>query len=632
MSFPEHMGGRRVRARAVGALMLAVLLLLVLRLVQLQIIRGDDYAWQARENMVRRDPIPALRGRIFDREGRLLAGNRISLGVSLEAGHPAYADSALVRSAATIVAQRLGRDADEIARRVRRNRNRFEPVVLARDLSPERLAPLVERLEPIPGLTVAEAPIRFYPLGDRAAHLLGYVGEITEEELRDPDLAELYCRGAALGRSGIERQYESLLRGSEGITFISVDALGRKTDLFPERPPRPAVAGADLHLFLDAELQRIAERALRGAAPPAGGRVGNVRGAVVALNPGSGEVWACASTPGFDPNHFARGLSQSAWKALNQPDHPLLDRAIQAGYPPASIFKVVTTLAGIAHGIVTPQTRLDPCSGYYMFGDRAFGCWKESGHGRLALRGAFEQSCDVYYYQIGRMLGIRRLLEYTALLDLDAPTGIDLPQERSGLMPDMAWYRQHLGHHPPEGIALNLAIGQGEIVLTPIEIATFISAAVTDGRLRRPRVAAYARSPEGEVVWFAAEAEIVREIPITAEQIRLVRDLLEAAVEGADATGHRARVAGFAIGGKTGTSQNPHGEDHALFVGVAPIDDPRLVVVVVVEASGHGSTVAAPVAQAVMEAFLLPIVGPLAAGDASASPAGRSAGRVAGEG
>jgi penicillin-binding protein 2 len=583
---------------------LGLFLLLAGRLFYLQIVRGKDYAWQATENMIRREPIPALRGRVFDRDGRLLAGNRVSFSVSLEGGHPAYTRPEPLRAGAEEVAAVLGRDPVEIAQRVLGNRDRFEPVQLARDLEASSLARLVERLDPIPGLTVGRAPIRWYPNGGLAAHVLGYVGEVGEEELRESAGSPRYRRGCAIGRFGIEGQYEWLLRGEAGITYVDVDALGRKTDLFPGRPPRPAVPGADLHLFLDAELQATAEQALREAASPPGGRSGPVCAAVVALAPWSGEVLACASAPAFDPNAFAHGLTQAQWDSLNQPHHPLLNRASQAAYPPASIFKIVTTLAGLDDGLLTEETRFDPCTGGYPFGDRVFGCWKKTGHGGLNLLQAFEQSCDVYYYQVARAMGLERLLDFAGSLGLDACSGIDLPQEREGLMPTMEWYRQRLGYSPPGGYALNLAIGQGELLLTPVAIAVFVAALVTDGVVRRPRLAGWAVARGGDEIWEQREPIAVRKLGISERDRLTLRRLLREVVEGEQGTGRRARIEGWAIGGKTGTAQNPHGEDHSLFVGVAPVDAPRLVVVVVAEASGHGSTVAAPIARSVMEAFL----------------------------
>ncbi len=617
MPFPENLRERRRRAWIYGALVAAVLLLLTVRLFHLQIVRGESYVELARENMVRSEPIPALRGCIYDRHGRLLAGNRASFNLSLEAGHPFYADRDHLRSAVAEAARILGRDPAELEQRALRYRTMFEPLLLARDLDQALLAPFVERLHPIAGITIDQVPLRWNPHGALAAHALGHVGEISEEELQEAEKG-VYRRGQLVGRSGLERQYETLLRGLDGETYVKVDALGRKIDLFPDLPPSEPRPGADLHLTLDARLQRVAEVALQQA-PRESGADEALRGAVVALDPLTGELLVCASAPTFDPNAFAHGLTTEQWAALNVAAHPLLNRVTQAGYPPGSIFKIATTLAGLDGQVITPDTALGPCYGSYTFGNRSFRCWKAEGHGRVRLLQAFAQSCDVYYYQVARGLGMRRLLAYLDALELDVTTGVDLPQEREGLVPTMEWYRRRLGTEPPEGNALNLGIGQGEIILTPLQLASFVAAVVTDGQMRRPHVARRAVGAGGEVVWDYGPPQMVHDLELSAERRDLVRGLMEEAVEGERGTGARARVSGWRVGGKTGTAQNPHGEDHALFVGVAPIDRPGIVVLVVIEESGHGGTVAAPVAQKVLEAFLQEDTPPMTGGTAPVS-------------
>jgi len=351
----------------------------------------------------------------------------------------------------------------------------------------------------------------------------------------------------------------------------------------------------------------LAECRLHGRKPVPGEPPVKVRGAVVALDPWTGEVLVCASSPSFDPNHFAHGLSADQWSAINDASHPLLNRVMQAAYPAGSVFKIVTTLAGLTEGVITPATLMDtPCYGRYPFGNRVFRCWKPEGHGRLPLLNAFEQSCDVYYYQVGRALGIKRFLGFLGRMQMDSVTGIDLPQERQGLIPSVEWYRKKLGTDPPEGSALNLSIGQGEIMLTPVEIASFVGAVVSDGVVRRPHVALRAVRTDGVEVWNYGDPVEMRRLPLAEEDRLLMLQLLEQVVMGSRGTGGRARVKGFRIGGKTGTAQNPHGDDHALFVGVAPMPRPEVVVAVVVESFGHGGSVAAPVARAVLAAYLMP--------------------------
>jgi penicillin-binding protein 2 len=614
VAFPDQIGERRPRVLVLTILIGCIFLLLGSRLFYLQIVSGDRYAQLARENMVRSEQIPAMRGRIFDREGRLLAGNRVSFIVSLEAGHPAYADRNNLKEAVEEVGRILELDVSNLEQRALRYRGMYEPLVLARDLAQEDLAPFIERLQPIPGITIGQGPMRWYPMGALAAHSLGYVGEISEEELRRKR-RDGYGRGDFIGRSGLERRYESVLRGKTGRTYVEVDALGRKIDLFPDLPPIEPIPGADIHLSLDSELQRIAEEQLASVVYHQdtyrlrGSTIG-VRGSIIAMDPWTGEVLVSASYPGFDPNAFAHGLSASQWAELNRPTHPLLNRIVQAAYPPGSIFKIITLLAGLDADLIDESTRFEPCHGKYRYGNREFGCWKDAGHGSMRLRQAFAQSCDIYFYQLARQMKLKPFLRFMGNLGLAEPTGIDLPDERAGLIPSVDWYRRHLGAEPAEGIALNLSIGQGEIVMTPLQIATMVSAVVTDGVMRRPYLANSAIDHTGTYLWRHEVPEDLRDLNIDEPTRQLVRGLLSEVVNGEYGTAKKAQVEGFEIGGKTGTSQNSHGEDHALFAAVAPIMDPEIVIIIVVEEAGGGGAVAAPLAQPILEAFLNRMTGP----------------------
>jgi penicillin-binding protein 2 len=358
----------------------------------------------------------------------------------------------------------------------------------------------------------------------------------------------------------------------------------------------------DLTLALDLRLQCLADSLLLAARPEHGGAP--FGGTVIALDPRNGEVLACSSVPSYDPNRFAIGLKGPEWAALQDETYPLLNRATQALYPPGSLFKVVTTLAGLDAGWLGPGTRMAAsCGGGYRFGNRTFRCWRSGGHGGLDLRGAFAQSCDVYFYQLGRRLGIERLTDFAHALGLDAATGIDLPQEKTGLVPTREWYQRKLGTPPPEGNVLNLAIGQGELLVTPVAMAACVGALVTDGWVRQPRVALRANAADGTVAWEAGERGGLRQLPVTEGERDLLRDLLEEVV--AHGTGSRAQVKGVRVGGKTGTAQNPHGSDHGLFLGVAPMEAPEIVIVAVIERAGHGGVVAAPIAQRLIEAWLV---------------------------
>jgi penicillin-binding protein 2 len=318
----------------------------------------------------------------------------------------------------------------------------------------------------------------------------------------------------------------------------------------------------------------------------------------------TGGLLALVSRPAFEPGKFIRGLTTEEWERIRTGRHPLLNRALQSRYPPGSVFKSVTALVALEAGVASRSTRLSPCRGSYTLGNRPFGCWKAGGHGQLDLVQGFAQSCDVYFYQIGRLLGFERLTRGARTLGLGRITGIDLEGEEAGWIPDADDYVRLYGYPPGPGVPLNLSIGQGELLLTPLELASFYAALVNGGDLVAPRVVSEVIGLDGRTAWSADETPPARRLEASDSHLALMRELLEEVVEGDRGTARGVRVKGFRLGGKTGTAQNPHGEDHALFVGVGPMDDPRWVVVVVVEEAGHGGTVAAPIARRVLRDLL----------------------------
>ena len=323
-----------------------------------------------------------------------------------------------------------------------------------------------------------------------------------------------------------------------------------------------------------------------------------------------------ASRPTFDPNVFVGGFSSEDWEELSSSGHPLLNRAIQSAYPPGSTYKVVTALAGLHEGILGPEVMMpQPCLGRFRFGNRDFRCWKREGHGRLRLHDALIRSCDIFFYQVGIQLGAEKMMDYAVACSIGAPTRIDLPQERRSLVPTGDWYRQERGGPPVPGVALNLSIGQGELLLTPIAIARLVAAVVDGGTIRRPYVVDSVIDGDGDSLPIEDRLCPIGQLPASAQDLMLVREALEGVVMDDRGTGRRARVEPFRVAGKTGTAQNPHGEDHALFFGYAPAEEAEIVVVVVMEQSGHGGAVAAPVARRVLAAYLDPRPKPLTAGE-----------------
>ncbi len=613
---------RAERARDLSLLIGAVVVALVLRLGWLQIVRGEYFRGLSEENRIDRQILHAERGRIFDRNGDVLADNYPTYRVTLD-----LADRAFKRKKDAIgpvvdaLAEILARDPTELRQEVERNRRRTNlPISIARNLSFEQIALLEERMDRLAGVQVESESTRRYPNGVFACHLLGYLGEVSEDELAK-GTESAYHPGDLVGQAGVEKQYEAELRGHDGEAYVEVDAYRRRTHYFPELPSLPATPGRDLILTIDNRVQRAAENALdeirvhgrkpksvlAGTAeavddpPPASG--------LIAMDPTTGEVLALVSRPTFDPNVFLRRISNAEWKVLSDPKHPpLLNRAIQASYPPGSTFKCLTTLAGLHEGVITPTRYFSSCTGGYHFGNRTFGCWRHGGHGSLTLVDALARSCDVYYYQVGLALGVDRLSRFANECGMGERTGIDLPQERTSLIPTPAWYQERYGKAGAgKGAALNIAIGQGEVLQTPVSLARFICAVANGGRLIKPHLMLRVEEPGGVVRRDATEETWdLNHIPSTPDQIKLLDYAMEKVVMDPGGTGGRAKVGQIRIGGKTGTAQNPHGEDHALFVCFAPVESPRIVVAVVIEEAGHGGSVAAPVAQRVMKAYLAP--------------------------
>ena len=595
------------RERQLTVVVAAVFGLVLLRLFTLQVIQGARYRDLSEENRIRVDVLTAPRGEIRDRNGHLIADNVPSFTVTLDPydkayiGHPAQLDSALATLARIL-------DVDEAAlrERVRREKSQsFLPVRLRRNVDIQTVAFVSEHRERLPGIDVESEPLRRYPHGMLGSHLLGYVGEINDKELSDPSRTD-YRSGDLIGKMGLERQYERRLRGVDGKRFVEVNALGRKAELLGDKRPILPRRGDDLVLTVDLTLQKAAEDAFEPGA----------RGAIVVLDPTNGEVLALVSKPNYDPNEFSGGISQQRWEQLSTGgNYPLFNRAIQAAYPPGSTLKPYVAMAGLANGDIDAGTHFaTSCTGEYRFGSRLFGCWRKEGHGSLALRDAVAQSCDVFFYQLGLREGLTRLAAFMAGLGINERTGIDLPQERRGLFPDPGWYDRRFGAGRwSKGLVLNLAIGQGECSLTPIKLAQLTAFMANAGTLVRPHLVRSSAAAGG-----SAGDPDRRDLHVPPRAIRLVRDAMEAAVEDPRGTGGAARVDSILVAGKTGTAQNPHGQDHALFICFAPVEAPRIAIAVLVENAGHGGSEAAPLARKVLEAYFHP-----AAAESAAVLAGR---------
>jgi len=574
---------------------------LVGRLFYLQVVEGDRYSQSAERNSVRSRRLIAPRGMIFDRNGKILVDSRPSFDVLVVPNETTDLDASIDR-----IAGLTGRPVEELRRRVGSptGRARFQAQPVARDLDRASLARVEARLWALPGVLTQVAPIRDYRQGADASHLLGWLGEISPGQLAS-ERGQGYRRGDVVGKGGIERLLDLDLRGRDGGQNVLVDAHGRELERWNAVEPQP---GHNVVLMLDLRLQTVAERAFEA--------IGK-NGALVALDPRNGEVLALMSRPGFDPNLFARGIEQQEWAELrDSPAKPLHDRVIKGMYPPGSTYKVVTALAGLETGAVTPEDTVK-CYGSYRLGRRRYRCWKRGGHGEVDLHRALVESCDVYFYQLGQKVGVETLAYYARALGLGSPTGIEVAGEMAGLVPTAAWKRRRFGQDWLAGETLSLAIGQGFNLWTPLQLANSYAAIANGGTRWRPRVLNRVETAQGEVV-SETEPEARGTVAVSEESLAILQRALRGAVHEPHGTGAALRRLPVEAAGKTGTAQvvgvaatddvddedlAERLRDHAWFAAWAPAVDPRIVVAVLVEHGGHGGSAAAPIARDVMAEF-----------------------------
>ncbi len=571
---------RRIRSFQVALVLL--LLAFLLDFWFMQGIRGEEYSHLAENNRLRRLPSLPTRGTIFDRGQSAIAATRPSLDLIL-----LREDSSNLEAELRRLAPILSLTYEDLLERVARGRDRpaYEPLVLYEDVNLEELARIEARRELFPSLQVRETLRRSYTHGDVFSHVIGYVGEAAEGEIARLGQLQL---GDIIGKTGIERGYDDRLRGTRGWDLVAVNNLGRRSG--SPWVGRAPVHGQPLELTLRLDLQRELRAAL-----------GNEAGAGVFLDPWTGEVLALASTPTFDPNQFANRMSAEAWNTISDdPRRPLHDRAIASYYAPGSTFKVVMAIAGLESRSVTPEHTVYCTGSTRIYGQKRL-CWKRGGHGRVDLRRALTHSCNVYFYQLGQKMGIEPITDYADRLNVGRLTAIDLPGESKGVLPSAAWKRQQLGEPWYPGDTISIAIGQGLLSVTPVQMAAMISAVATAGQLPRPHLI---RDPTIRP----------QRLEIAQATFDLVRPALCDAVR--QGTGRSANLARVAVCGKTGTAQVfkhsagidadklPKAQrDHAWFVGYAPAEHPAIAFAVVVEHGGHGGTTAAPIARRVLELF-----------------------------
>jgi penicillin-binding protein 2 len=568
---------------------LLVFLVLGARLWQLQIIQGSEYVLKAERNRIRTIELFAPRGTITDRHNIPLVENRPSFDLLL------YRESMKDLAATTrFLAEKLAIPPEELKEKLRRNKSRglYHPILIKEDAGMQDISVIEAHRRDHPEIQLGPEPRRLYHYGTLAAHLLGYVGEISEEDLTNNTFPGSKP-GSLVGQSGVERIYNQLLAGKDGERQVLVDSMGREVGLFNEID---SVIGGEVQLTLDLDLQSIAEKALEGKV-----------GAIVAMDPRNGEILAMASSPSFNPNDFSTHMSASTWNELiNNPDRPMQNRAIQNSYSPGSIFKLIMADAGLEEGLLDNNPAV-VCRGSAWYYGRLFHCHEKKGHGMMRLEQAIAKSCNIFFYELGRRLGISKIAAHARALGLGERTGVDLPGERSGVMPSPEWKQQVRRSKWYAGETISVSIGQGAVSTTPLQILRAVSAIATGGLLTTPHVLLKAeRVEEGDLKWP------VRRIPMGEDRARRIREGMWQSVNNWG-TGHNAAVPGFDICGKTGTVQvignenkkllTEGAEDHSWFAGFGSRDNPEIAVVVFLEHGGMGGVAAAPLAHEIFSAY-----------------------------
>jgi len=574
---------------------------LFLRLWYLQIVKGKEYEYTSRMNRIRTVKIPAPRGMILDRNGRIIADN-----------FPSYSAYLFLEDAEDIavtlgrVEKILGIGHEELSALVgsARGPQFFKPLLLKKGISWKELAMLEVQKNMLPGVRVEWEPRRSYSNGSAASQLVGYVGEIDALELKSlREKRDHYRMGDFVGKSGIEGKMEFYLRGDDGALLKKVDAYGRDLEVWEEIPAYP---GKNIFLSIDIDLQITAERLLRGR-----------NGSIIAMDPRTGEILAMANSPSFDPSVFAQGISPETWqKLLSDPSHPLENKALRGFYPPGSTFKAIVAAAALQEKLITPETTFN-CPGGLRVGKKIFRCCKRGGHGEVDLRKAIVRSCDVYFYKLGQMLGITRLASYARSFGLGSSTGIGLGKEKTGLVPTPEWKLAQTATPWVGGDTVLTAIGQGFVLVTPIQILNVFSTIANGGKLMRPlvvkKIEYVDRKPIEE---FPSDALGI--VGINREYLEFIQEALAGVVNEKGGTGVAARLEEVEVAGKTGTAQVvrsrlyegvPESEvpeefkDHAWFVSFAPAKNAEIAVVVLIEHGGMGGSAAAPLAREMLRKY-----------------------------
>lgn len=574
--------------------------ILLIRLFYLQVIQGQELRRLSENNCIRLQSTDAYRGMIFDRNGILLVDNRPAFDLSIILKDAKPVDRTIEKLAKLIEVP-----VSELMKKIGHNKgiSSYKPILLKQDIGRDALAAVEVRKFDLPGIVLDVKPRRHYIKKQSAAHLIGYLSEINSDELKSGKHPE--CKGGDfIGKFGVEKGFEGFLKGKRGGRQVEVNVMGQVVKVLKTVDALP---GQNIYLTIDFILQKKAEALLEGVA-----------GAVVAMDPETGDILVMASSPSFDQNAFVDGMSHKQWESLiSNPLRPMENKAVQGEYPPASTFKIVTTIAGLEEGVIDENTIMY-CPGYYKYGNRIYRCWRRGGHGNVNIVKALSESCDVFFYQVGQKLGIDRLAFYAKACGLGSATGINLDHEAEGLIPNSAWKKRRTGISWQGGETLSVAIGQGYDLSTPLQMLVLTSALANGGTRYKPLILKWVKTADGDIV-IQSKKQVMGRLPAGKNTLSIVKKGLREVVNSPKGTGWIAHIKGMDISGKTGTAQivgrkkDPnvsekdipdHFKAHAWFVSYAPSVDPQIAVAVLVEHGEHGSSAAAPIAREIIRTYL----------------------------
>lgn len=576
--------GTDLRRKIIQFIIVAFIGLIVFQLFRMQVIEYEVYTERSRSNSIKAIKLNSPRGVFYDRNLKVLVSNQPTYTIQITPSD--YSDSLN-----SILENVVGIDSGRIAEILYQKRmySEFLPRSIKKDVSFESIAWYEEQSEFLPGVNYIVDMQRDYSFGIKGSHIFGYLKEINADQLKL--MKDKYDMGDEIGFNGIEKAYEKYLRGEKGVNYFLVDSR-RKTIgsyLNGSKNRRP-VKGKDLVLSIDYFAQKSAEYLLQ-----------NHQGALVAIEPNTGEILALVSSPSYDLKDFASVTTHDLWKELSSdPRKPLFNRATMSVYPPGSTFKMITAIAALEEGIVNENWQVN-CAGGYQYGDRFFGCTHQ--HGRTNLIEAIEKSCNTYFYQLILKVGLDKWNEYAKLFGFGSRTGLDTQEESSGLLPSRDYYNRVYGKNKwSNGLTLNLTIGQGELGTTPLQLAVYTAALANGGTLYQPHlVKGVLNSKNNSIEEFVFNSE---KINISERTLDIIKKGMECVVSSPEGTASLIKLPDLTIAGKTGTSQNPFGKNHAVFVGYAPVDNPQIAIAVLVENIGYGSTFAAPIARDVIDAYI----------------------------